>query len=394
MQTNQQGTPDNNDKYRWSDYIPPVRITVWVWKICGLYNGEPLSSSYRAYRAVFHIFLMVVYLFTLSLNIFVMQAFEQLVLYIMYIVFTEIVMALKAIVTYYKFDQLCDLYRQTLASDFKPLDAEEEQLHRKGVASINYYLYPYLITTNMAVASSCLYLLQEDYRLPYFPWILGIEYGPTKRLNYGLLFAYQVVGMYLHMLINVAIDVQLSYLLGMISIQLDLIGKRFRTLHTSEQFRESFVDLMNHYQKVQRMTAEIEKLYSSAYFAQFGSSGLVICASAFKASSMFNLYELTAIQNLLYMLSMIFQMFLPCRFGNEVTHKSHLLRTSIYSSRWYEMGLQERKTLRMLLQRMNKPLTLKAYYFFNYNLQAFTTVTLNMAYSLYALLQRNALKQV
>ncbi|XP_040158792.1 putative odorant receptor 71a [Anopheles arabiensis] len=141
------------------------------------------------------------------------------------------------------------------------------------------------------------------------------------------------------------------------------------------------------------MTAEIEQLFSAAYFAQFGSSGLVICASGFKTSSMFNLYELTAIQNLLYMLSMIFQMFLPCRFGNEVTRKSHLLRTSIYSSRWYEMGLQERKTLRMLLQRMNKPLTLKAFYFFNYNLQAFTT-TLNMAYSLYALLQRNALKKV
>uniref|UniRef100_A0A182XGI9 Uncharacterized protein n=1 Tax=Anopheles quadriannulatus TaxID=34691 RepID=A0A182XGI9_ANOQN len=393
MEAEKQNTPTSDDPYRWGDYIRPVRITVWTWKICGLYNGKPQTTRYRVYRAVFNIFLMVVYLFTLSLNVFVMQTFEQLVLYIMYIVFTEIVMALKAIVTYYKFDQLCDLYRQTLGSDFKPLDAEEEQLHRKGVASINHYLYPYLVTTNLAVASSCLYLLQDDYRLPYFPWILGIEYGPTKRLNYGLLFAYQVIGMYLHMLINVAIDVQLSYLLGMISIQLDLIGKRFRSLHTSEQFRESFVGLMNHYGKVQRMTAEIEQLFSAAYFAQFGSSGLVICASAFKTSSMFNLYELTAIQNLLYMLSMIFQMFLPCRFGNEVTRKSHLLRTSIYSSRWYEMGLQERKTLRMLLQRMNKPLTLKAFYFFNYNLQAFTT-TLNMAYSLYALLQRNALKKV
>uniref|UniRef100_A0A182PND8 Uncharacterized protein n=1 Tax=Anopheles epiroticus TaxID=199890 RepID=A0A182PND8_9DIPT len=392
MQYEKQDTTPSDDKYRWGDYIRPVRLTVWTWKICGLYNGEPQTQLYRAYRAVFTAILMVVYLFTLSLNIFVMQTFEQLVLYIMYIVFTEIVMALKALITYYKFDQLCDLYRKTLGSDFKPLDTEEEALHRKGVGEINYYVYPYIITTNLAVTSSLLYLLQEDYRLPYFPWLLGIEYGPAKPLNYRLLFGYQVIGMYFHMLINVAIDVQLSYLLGMISIQLDLIGKRFRSLHTSEQFRESFVTLMNQYQKVQRMTAEIEQLFSPAYFAQFGASGLVICASAFKASSMFNLYELTAIQNLLYMLSMMFQMFLPCRFGNEVTRKSHLLRTSIYSSRWYEMGLHERKTLRMLLQRMNKPLTLKAYYFFNYNLQAYTT-TLNMAYSLYALLQRNALKK-
>uniref|UniRef100_A0A182RNV9 Uncharacterized protein n=1 Tax=Anopheles funestus TaxID=62324 RepID=A0A182RNV9_ANOFN len=382
----------STDKYRWSDYIRPVRMTIWVWKICGLYNAKPQAPLYRAYRIVFNVVLMVVYLFTLSFNMFLMQTFEQLVLYTMYIVFTEIVMLLKALITYHKFEQICDLFRQTLDSDFKPMDAEEEKLHRKGVGEINYYFYLYILTTNLAIASSVLYLLHQDYRLPYFPWMLGIPYGPTERLNFGIMFAYQVVGMYFHMWINIAIDIQLIYFLGMIGIQLDLLGKRFRMIRTSEQFGQSFVQLINQYQKVQRMTQDIEHLFSPAFFAQFSASGLVICATAYKTSSMFNVYELTAIQNLLYMLSMMFQMFLPCRFGNEVTRKSHILRTSIYSSTWYEMRLKHRKTLHMLLQRMNKPLTLKAYYFFNYNLQAYTT-TLNMAYSVYALLQRNALKK-
>ncbi|XP_053660687.1 odorant receptor 94b-like [Anopheles marshallii] len=335
---------------------------------------------------------MVVYLFTLAFNMFVMQTFEQLVLYIMYIVFTETVMLLKALITHYKFDQICDLFQQTLDGDFKPMDMEEEKLHRKGIGEINYYFYLYMMTTNLAIVSSVLYLLHEDYRLPYFPWMLGITYGPTERLNFGIMFAYQVIGMYFHMLINVATDVQLFYFLGMISIQLDLLGKRFRMIRSSAQFRQSLVKLINHYQKVQRMTHDIEHLYSPAFFAQFSASGLVICATAYKTSSLFNVYELSAIQNLLYMLSMMFQMFLPCRFGNEVTRKSHILRTSIFSSQWYEMQQADRKTLHMLLQRMNKPLTLKAYYFFNYNLQAYTT-TLNMAYSVYALLQRNALKK-
>ncbi|XP_050070309.1 odorant receptor 94b-like [Anopheles maculipalpis] len=380
------------DKYRWRDYIRPVRMTVWTWRICGLYNAKPQTPLYRAYRIVFNVVLMVVYLFTLSFNMFVMQTFEQLVLYIMYIVFTEIVMVLKALIAYYKFDQICDLFRQTLDSDFQPVDDEEEKLYRKGVGEINYYFYLYITTTNLAIASSLLYLLHQDYRMPYFPWMLGIEYGSTERINFGIMFAYQVIGMYFHMLINIAIDVQLFYFLGMIGIQLDVLGKRFRKIRTSEEFGKSFMNLINLYQKLHRMTRDIEQLYSPAFFAQFSASGLVICATAYKTSSMFNVYELTAIQNLLYMLSMMFQMFLPCRFGNEVTRKSHLLRTSIYSSRWYEMGLYDRKTLHMLLQRMNKPLTLKAYYFFNYNLQAYTT-TLNMAYSVYALLQRNALKK-
>uniref|UniRef100_A0A182W020 Uncharacterized protein n=1 Tax=Anopheles minimus TaxID=112268 RepID=A0A182W020_9DIPT len=391
MKIEKQQTSDT-DKYRWSDYIRPVRLTVWAWRICGLYNAKPQSPLYRAYRIVFNVVLMVVYLFTLSFNMFLMQTFEQFVLYIMYIVFTEMVMLLKALITYHKFDQICDLFRHTLDSDFKPLDAEEEKLYRKGIDKINYYFYLYMMTTHLAIASSVLYLLHHDYRLPYFPWMLGIAYGPSEPISFGIMFAYQVIGMYFHMLINVATDVQLFYFLGTIGIQLDLLGKRFRMIRTSEQFEQSFLTLINHYQKVQRMTRDVEQLYSPAYFAQFSASGLVICATAFKTSSMFNVYELSAIQNLLYMLSMMFQMFLPCRFGNEVTRKSHLLRTSIYSSQWYEMRLKDRKTLHMLLQRMNKPLTLKAYYFFNYNLQAYTT-TLNMAYSVYALLQRNALKK-
>uniref|UniRef100_A0A182QG13 Odorant receptor n=1 Tax=Anopheles farauti TaxID=69004 RepID=A0A182QG13_9DIPT len=363
----------SSDKYQWEGYIFAVRMTVWIWKICGLYNEKQPTTLYRAYRYTFFVALIGVYLFTLLLSMFVMQTFEQLMLYIMYIVFTEIVMLLKALITYYKFDQLCNLYQLTRGADFHPLDEAEQKLHRKGVGEINYYFQLYMLTAHLAVGSSLLYLLQKDYRMPYFPWMFGIKYGPTERVNFGIIFGYQVLGMYFHMLINVAIDVQLCYLLGTIGIQLDLIGKRFRMLGTSKEFEESFVGLTKHYQKIHRMVREIEELYSPAFFAQFSASGLVICATAFQASSMFNLSELTALQNLFYMLAMMFQMFLPCRFGNEVTRKSDALKVAIYSSEWYSMRLKERKTLRMLLQHLNSPLTLKAYYFFNYNLQAYST---------------------
>ncbi|XP_053680751.1 odorant receptor 94a-like [Anopheles nili] len=367
-------------------------MTIWTWKICGLYNGSPQSTFYRAYRYGFIIALIAVYLFALSLNMFLLQTFEQLVLYIMYIVFTEIVMLIKALISYYKFDEMCKLYRLTISKDFRPKDALEEQLSRKGIGEINYYFYLYLVTTHLAIASSLLYLLHTEYRMPYFPWMFGIEYGPTEQVNYGIIFGYQVLGMYFHMLVNVSIDVQLCYFLGMIGIQLDLLGKRFQALRTSEQIQQSFVELVLHYQKIHRMIRDVEKLYSLAFFAQFSASGLVICATAFKASSMLNLSKLTAIQNILYMLAMMFQMFLPCRFGNEITRKSNALKTAIYSSRWYDMQLKDFKIMHMLLQCMNKPLTLKASYYFNYNLQAYTT-TLNIAYSVYALLQRKALKR-
>ncbi|XP_049535329.1 uncharacterized protein LOC125950959 [Anopheles darlingi] len=259
-----------SQKLKWDNYILPVRITVWTWKICALYNEQPQGLFYRAYRYIFNFVLMAVYLFALVLNMFVMQTFEQLVLYIMYIVFTEVVMVLKALITYYKFDQICRLYQLTLGENFKPQDDLETELHRK-------------------VHSTCC----------------------------------------------------CSLFVFICFIQLSLYD---------------------------RMLREVEKLYSPAFFAQFSASGLVICATAF------NLSELTAIQNLLYMIAMMFQMYLPCHFGNEVTRKSNVLKTAVYSSQWYNMHLKDRKIILMLLQRLNKPFTLTAYHFFNYNLQAYTTV--------------------
>uniref|UniRef100_A0A182FRA8 Uncharacterized protein n=1 Tax=Anopheles albimanus TaxID=7167 RepID=A0A182FRA8_ANOAL len=380
-----------NHKLKWDNYILPVRITVWTWKICALYNEKPQGLFYRAYRYTFNFFLMAVYLFTLILNMFVMQTFEQLVLYIMYIVFTEVVMVLKAVITYYKFDQICRLHQMTLCENFKPQDDLETELHRKAIGVIKYYYYLYFIISCAAVSSALLYLLQKEYRTPFFPWMFGIEYGPEARGNYGIIFAYQIIGMYFHMLINVSGDEQLCYLLGKISIQLDLLANRFQRLRSSQEFERAFAGLVDHYEQLLKMLRDVEKLYSPAFFAQFSASGLVICATAVKASSMFNLSELTAFQNLLYMIAMMLQMYLPCHFGNEVTRKSNVLKTAVYSSQWYNMRLKERKIILMLLQRLNKPFTMTAYYFFNYNLQAYTT-TLNMAYTAYALLQRTTTK--
>ncbi|XP_052863160.1 odorant receptor 94a-like [Anopheles cruzii] len=374
----------------WKNFILPVRLTVWTWKICGLYAERPESRLYRMYRYTFNFTMVAVYLFTMTLNIFVMQTFEQLVLFIMYILFTEIVMLLKALITYYKFDQIRRLYHQTVDESFEPQDDLEASLHRKGVGFIKYYYYIFFVMGHIAMGSTLLLLLQKK-RLPYFPWMLGVEYGPENLITYGVFFAYQYIGMYFHMLVNVSGDAQLCYFLGMVSTQLDILAKRFRQLRTSEDLERSFAGLIDHYEKVYRMVHEVQQLYAPAFFAQFGVSSVVICAAAVNVASNFNLAEPGVLQHLLYMLSMMFQMFLPCLFGNEVTRKSNDLKTAVYSSQWYRMKVKDRKMIIMLMQRLNKPLTVKAYHFFNYNLQAFTT-TLNMAYRVYAVLQRNALK--
>ena len=119
--------------------------------------------------------------------------------------------------------------------------------------------------------------------------------------------------------------------------------------------------------------------------------------------------------NVFYMMSMTMQIGLPCYYGNEVTLKSYALTNAIYSSRWYNMPQSNRKSVQMFLVRTNKPFAVAAFGYFNFNLPAFTTVIqtgknkkgkvqltlntyfihvrlqiLNMAYSVYCVLQRKA----
>ncbi|XP_040175507.1 putative odorant receptor 71a [Anopheles arabiensis] len=137
------------------------------------------------------------------------------------------------------------------------------------------------------------------------------------------------------------------------------------------------------------MLCRVQNLFSPAYFVQFSVSGLVICASAYQVASMLNLNDFSKLMNVFYMMSMTMQIGLPCYYGNEVTLKSYALTNAIYSSRWYDMPQSNRKSVQMFLVRTNKPFAVAAFGYFNFNLPAFTTI-LNMAYSVYCVLQRKA----
>lgn len=76
-----------------------------------------------------------------------------------------------------------------------------------------------------------------------------------------------------------------------------------------------------------------------------------------------------------YLVAMLTQIFLPCYFGNEVTLKSVKLTNALYSADWFRLaGVSDRKEMAALMLRTNKPIALKAGHFFNYNLEAFTSV--------------------
>uniref|UniRef100_A0A182V188 Odorant receptor n=1 Tax=Anopheles merus TaxID=30066 RepID=A0A182V188_ANOME len=300
-------------------FIFPMRFSMWAWKVCGFFNAPvPKSVAYRVYCYAFYSCIMAVYLFVLLLNVFVPQPFEQRVFFIMYIFLTETAMILKTLTIYRHFNIVWSLYETTLGVSFQPRDEQERELQQRRLAVFNRWYYAYIFVSHMAAFGTGSHLLSAEYRMPFFPWFFGVPYGEDAHVAYYTIFAYQSFGMYFHMLLNTAGDTQLCYMMHMIGIQLELLGKRFRNLNSSDEFDRSFVPLLN-------------------------------------------LNDFSKLMNVFYMMSMTMQIGLPCYYGNEVTLKSYALTNAIYSSRWYNMPQRNRKSVQMFLVRTNKPFAVTAF---------------------------------
>lgn len=85
---------------------------------------------------------------------------------------------------------------------------------------------------------------------------------------------------------------------------------------------------------------------------------------------------------------MIVEVFLPCYFGNEVSEASIDLSTRLFHTEWIKESKKFKKAMGMFMENTkNRLIVSAADGFFHVNLSGFLSLC-NLAYSLFALLQR------
>ncbi|CAH2253019.1 jg13547 [Pararge aegeria aegeria] len=88
-----------------------------------------------------------------------------------------------------------------------------------------------------------------------------------------------------------------------------------------------------------------------------------------------------------YMLTMLSQLFLYCWCGNELTTKSQDLREWLYQCPWYEQDGKFRKSLFTAMERMKRPIILKAGHYIPLSRPTFVSI-LRSSYSYFAVLNQ------
>ncbi|XP_049960911.1 odorant receptor Or2-like [Schistocerca serialis cubense] len=151
--------------------------------------------------------------------------------------------------------------------------------------------------------------------------------------------------------------------------------------------RRSAASVTRHgdYRRLVQSVEEMESLLSPSVLAQFATSTLVICFTAFAVMTSTKRQEMPAYAT--YLATMFYELFMYCWYGNELLEQSDALRLSAYSCAWPGAGGRFQRSLCIVMARVQRPLCLTAAKLYKISRQTFL-VLLKGSYTYFALLHQ------
>lgn len=88
-----------------------------------------------------------------------------------------------------------------------------------------------------------------------------------------------------------------------------------------------------------------------------------------------------------FMIPVSLEIFLPCYFGNELSHASSKLSNAVFHANWMTGDKSLKKNVQIFIENTKNDLKISAYGVFDVNIATFNKIG-NAAYSLLAVLKR------
>ncbi|XP_032512865.2 uncharacterized protein LOC116766849 [Danaus plexippus] len=162
----------------------------------------------------------------------------------------------------------------------------------------------------------------------------------------------------------------------------------------TEKFRQRYLkrlnDLVEQHKLILNNTMELKKSLSIPMLGQLAASTMLICFVSFQATRTAGKSNVKFFMSVLYLMYNLFELFIFCKWCDEIKFQSENISKAIYCSGW-EYGLMATKGLRARLMfavmRARKPLVLSAGGLFDLSLVSYTTL-IKTSYSAVTVLRR------
>lgn len=211
------------------------RLIVWVYYLFGQWSNENSSFLYHIYAFVLHFGFVFLYLICMLINLIFISDVNETT-HSLYVTLTELAFFLK-IMNFFWFNRgMKECLSTTIDFDLK--NENEAETVKKRMHFFNWLTYSYYIIPNMcAITASMKPFFVEKREIPFRGWY-PLDWVNSDR-DYVLVYVYQVIGIMIEVNLNVTLDVYPNYLMHMISIQMQILGKRLKNLRSNGEIVSS-----------------------------------------------------------------------------------------------------------------------------------------------------------
>ncbi|KAM0736582.1 Odorant receptor 46a, isoform A [Formica fusca] len=290
---------------------------------------------------------------------------------------------------------LLDCFRDKIC---QPRDSAEKsilkQYDRKAKGTACFFMFMCQTTGLMLLIIP---LLTQDERS--LPFKIYVPYSITTLLPYVLTYLQQTTTVIYAILLNVSFDSLVYGLIIHTCGQIDLLCYRlteiFRFLQENNENNantaiESFAiaGCVKHHILVYNIIYRIQTLFVWTVATLFFFSLITLCTSIYQMSKK-ELFGPEFFAVIMYLGSMMFQVFTYCWYGNELDLKNKNIAYAIYTSNWTTISTKQRKNLLFVMMMSQKGRILSFYGVCALILNSFTWIV-KTSYSAFNLLQQTS----
>ncbi|XP_011315403.1 odorant receptor 67a-like [Fopius arisanus] len=232
--------------------------------------------------------------------------------------------------------------------------------------------------------------------LPFKCWL---PYDINSETTFWLTYIQQSVATYVTSYVNICYDTIVPGCMVQTCAQLDIFKSRLKDLsghnHRShgkdvethgDKNKILVSDCVEHHLNILKFAELSNNIFAPTIFTQFAISSLVICVSVYDLSTAAP-FSPDFVEVMLYLMSMMLEIYLFCFYGNNVTVQSNHVGGNIYDLDWTSLDISVQKSLLIVMTRAMKPLTFTSGHVVVLSLASFTSL-LKMSYSAYNVLQQ------
>ncbi|XP_063986035.1 uncharacterized protein LOC135167118 [Diachasmimorpha longicaudata] len=279
-----------------------------------------------------------------------------------------------------------------------PRDAAEDLIQGRYDRCIrrNSIIYGGIIHT--AVCSRVLEAAREcapNRMLPFKSWI---PYGIDSDLSFWLTYIQQNLAAFISGYVSICYDTIVPGCMVLTCAQLQIFKSRLQQFcpidnkiagenpSNGDADPKLISDCVQHHLKILQFVEATNNIFTATLFTQFSISSLVICVSVYDLSKT-TPFTGDFVEVVLYLMSMLLELYIFCLYGNDVTVESGRIANYIYDLDWPSLDTSVQKDLLIVMMRTMKPLRFTSGHIYVLSLATFSGL-LKTSYTTYSVLQQ------